>query len=129
MSKLLSRAKVKYSNACIDFSRVNEDDAFLDETCCNLEQCIDMCLKYLLEMNGENLFGTNDVRVLINKLSMCDAKIPYEDRLRSMSNILNDWDIQLTCTGAVEPTLDDVIKVKKIAENLIEYCDKIVKVD
>ena len=107
---------------------MEEDDAFLDETCYNLEQCIDMCLKYLLEMNGENLFDTNDVRVLINKLKMIDAKIPYEDRLRSMSNILNDWDIQLTCTGAVEPTLDDVIKVKKIAENLIEYCDKIVKV-
>ena len=124
MSKLLSRAKVKFANACIDYTRMNEDDAFLDDTCFNLHQSIEMCLKYLIEMQGEIFDDTHDIRELMNKLKSIPAEVPCEENLRAIVSSVNQWG---RYEDDLTATVETINKARETAENLLSYCDKLVK--
>ena len=50
MSKLLARAKVRLKNAQNDYYYLSVDDAYVDDCCYNLQQCIEYCLKYIVEL-------------------------------------------------------------------------------
>lgn len=47
MSKLLERAKVKRENAENSYKKIQLNDAYLDDCCYNLQQAVEMTLKYL----------------------------------------------------------------------------------
>lgn len=55
MSKLLARAKAKRTNVINCYNQISLDDAYIDECCFNLKQGIEFCLKYIVEMSGENI--------------------------------------------------------------------------
>ena len=129
MSKLLARAKVKFSNACYNYTRMGEDDAFLDEACYNLQQTIELSLKYLVEMNGENFDEESDINIHLSKLKKLNAKIPCEEKIFSMTSTINTWSIQPRINDSFTATIEDINQVKEIAESLINYCDGLVKIE
>lgn len=53
MSKLLARAKAKRTNVINCYNQISLDDAYIDECCFNLQQGIEFCLKYIVEMSGK----------------------------------------------------------------------------
>ena len=127
MSKLFARAQAKYANAENNYLRIGEDDAFLDETCFNLQQCIELCLKYLVEMSGEEYIETHDIRAQINKLRSLNAVIPCEQDLRKMATTLNSWEAESRYNDNFTALIDDIEDARNIAEELIIYCRGIVK--
>lgn len=127
MSKLFARAQTKYANAENNYLRIGEDDAFLDETCFNLQQCIELCLKYLVEMSGEEYIETHDIRAQINKLRSLNAVIPCEQDLRKMATTLNSWEAESRYNDNFTALIDDIEDARNIAEELITYCRGIVK--
>lgn len=127
MSKLFARAQAKYANAENNYLRIGEDDAFLDETCFNLQQCIELCLKYLVEMSGEEYIETHDIRAQINKLRSLNAVIPCEQDLRKMATTLNSWEAESRYNDNFTALIDDIEDARNIAEELITYCRGIVK--
>lgn len=127
MSKLFARAQTKYANAENNYLRIGEDDAFLDETCFNLQQCIELCLKYLVEMSGEEYIETHDIRAQINKLRSLNAVIPCEQDLRKMATTLNSWEAESRYNDNFTALIDDIEDARNIAEELIIYCRGIVK--
>ena len=127
MSKLLARAKAKRSSAENSYNNMSIDDAYVDECCFNLQQVIEFSLKYLVEMAGENYVENHDIRAQMNKLKKLGKFIPCEEKLRLLASTINSWEVETRCNDNFVALLEDINDVKKIADELIEYCDKQVK--
>ena len=126
MSKLLARAKAKKFSADNSYNFMSIDDAYIDECCFNLQQAIEFTLKYLVEMSGENYIENHDIRAQMNKLKNLDQFIPCENKLRQMASTINTWAVETRYNDNFVALLDDINDARIIADELIEYCDKLV---
>lgn len=127
MSKLLARAKVKLINAKNDYYNLSIDDAYADDCCYNLQQTIEYCLKYMVEMNGENYVENHDIRAQLNKLDNLNVKLKCFDDIRHIATTLNDWQTQTRYNDDFIATKQDIDEALAIAEKLISYCDDLVE--
>ena len=127
MSKLLARAKVKRTNAENDYYNISVDDAFLDDCCYNLQQTIEYCLKYIIELHGENYVENHDIRAQLNKIKNMDIVLPFEDDIRHMASTLNSWEAESRYNDNFTAVIEDIIDAKKLSDKLITYCDSLVK--
>jgi len=123
MSKLFARAKVKHENAESNYLRIGQDDAFLDETCYNLQQCIELALKYIVEMNGENYIENHDVRAQLNTLKNIGVDLPMAQEIRSMAGTLNSWEAESRYNDNFSALIEDVEAARLIAFKLLSYCE------
>lgn len=128
MSKLLARAKAKKSSADNSYKNMALDDAYTDECCFNLQQTIEFCLKYLVEMAGSRYVENHDIRAQIKKLKQLGKYIPCEEKLRVFASTINSWETETRYNDNFVALLEDIDEVMKIAEELIEYCEKQVNV-
>ena len=126
MSKLLARAKAKKFNADNSYNYISVDDAYVDECCFNLQQTIEFCLKYLVEINGEHYIENHDIRAQMNKLKRLGKFIPCEEKLRLMASTINSWEVETRCNDNFVALLEDIDEVRIIATELIDYCEKLV---
>ena len=126
MSKLLARAKAKKFSADNSYNFMSIDDAYIDECCFNLQQAIEFTLKYLVEMSGENYIENHDIRAQMNKLKNLGQFIPCEEKLRQMASTINTWAVETRYNDNFVALLDDINDARIIADDLIEYCDKLV---
>ena len=128
MSKLLARAKAKKSSAENSYNNMSLDDAYIDECCFNLQQAIEFTLKYLVEMAGEHYIENHDIRAQMNMLKRIDKYFPCEEQLRSLASTINSWEVDTRYNDNFVALLEDIDDAMKIADELIEYCEKQVKV-
>lgn len=127
MSKLLARAKVKRINAENDFDLLDQDDAFLDDCCYNLQQAIELALKYLVEMYGENYVENHDIRAQINKLKNMGINLPFESELRHLASVINSWEAESRYNDEFTAIIEDIKEVRALADKVIQYCETLVK--
>ena len=128
MSKLLARAHVKRINAENDYRRISEDDAFLDDCCYNLQQTIEFCLKYIVEMNGENYAENHDVRAQLNKLRSLGVVLPFFEEVRHLASTLNSWEAESRYNDSFIAVIEDVEEARALADRILVYCDGMVEV-
>ena len=126
MSKLLARAKAKRFSAENSYNNITVDDAYIDECCFNLQQTIEFCLKYLVEMAGEVYPENHDIRSQINRLKKLNQYIPCEDKLRLLASLINSWGVETRYSDSFTALLEDIDDVRVIADEIIEYCDSLV---
>ena len=126
MSKLLARARVKRENAEHNYIRIGIDDAYLDDCCYNLQQCIEFCLKYIVEMNGEHYVESHDIRAQLNKLKGLGVTLPFEPQLRYMASTLNSWEAESRYNDEFTAVLEDVEEARTLASEALAYCDGLV---
>lgn len=129
MSKLLARAKTKKFSADNSYNYISVDDAYIDECCFNLQQAIEFCLKYLVEMCGEKYIENHDIRAQMNILKRLEKYIPCEEQLRQMASTLNSWAVETRYNDNFVALIEDIEDAKVIAEELILYCDKQVSIE
>ena len=127
MSKLLARAHVKFRNAEFDYTNIGTDDAFLDDCCYNLQQCIELALKYIVEMNGENYVENHDVRSQLNKLKTMDVELPFFSSIRRLASTLNDWEAESRYNDDFTALIEDVEDARRLAREMLQYCDSLVQ--
>lgn len=127
MSKLLARAKVKYRNALNDYYQLSQDDAYVDDCCYNLQQCIEYCLKYIVELNGENYVENHDVRAQLNKLKELKVKLPFEESIRKNASLLNSWEAESRYNDDFVALIEDINDIKLLAKQIVDYADSLVK--
>lgn len=126
MSKLLARAKVKFINAQNDYYRLSEDDAYADDCCYNLQQTIEYCLKYIVEINGENYVESHDLRAQLNKLKNMNIDLPFADDARHLASTINSWEVETRYNDDFIALKDDIDEVIPLAGKIIDYCDKLI---
>ena len=64
----------------------------------------------------------------MNKLKKLDKYFPCEEQLRSMASTINSWEVDTRYNDNFVALLEDIDDAMKIADELIEYCEKQVKV-
>ena len=127
MSRLLGRANVKRRNAEIDYQHMGEDDCNVDDCCYNLQQCIELTLKYIVQINGERYVENHDLRAQLNKLDSMGVSGPEEERIRHMASTLNSWEAESRYRESFFATLQDVDEAREIADALIQYASGLVE--
>ena len=126
MSKLLARARIKHINAENDYRHISEDDAYLDDCCYNLQQTIEFCLKYIVELNGEGYVENHDVRAQLNKLKSMGVVFPFSDDIRRLASVLNSWEAETRYNDSFTSLIEDVEDARQLADRLLEYCEGLV---
>lgn len=126
MSKLFARAKVKRVNAENDYRNISLDDAYLDDCCYNLQQAIELGLKYIVEMNGENYVENHDVRAQLNKLRDLGVDLPFASDVRHMASTLNSWQTESRYNDSFMSLIEDIDDARMLADRILSYCDGLV---
>ncbi|MCM1287326.1 MAG: HEPN domain-containing protein [Clostridium sp.] len=127
MSKLLNRAKVNRKIVADNYALINTDDAYLDSCCYNIQQAIELTLKFLVEMNGDVYVENHDIRAQLNKLSKLPVKLPRENELRNMAVTLNSWEAESRYLDSFTAVIADLDAAIEIADALIAFADNSVK--
>ena len=126
MSKLFERAKVKLENARNSYGKIQSNDAYLDDCCYNLQQAIEMMMKYCVELSGQEYVENHDIRAQINRLGEKKNDVPQIDRLRELAPTINEWEGKSRYTESFTATIEDINEVLQIAEELKIYCSSLV---
>lgn len=127
MSKLLSRAMVSLENAEHNYRLIHKDDCYLDACCYNLQQAIELSLKFLVEMTGQQYAENHDIRANINILNRIDYHVSYESEIRNMASTLYGWETESRYKESFVAAISDVEDAFKYARALVsEAQSKIV---
>ncbi|MCM1236727.1 MAG: HEPN domain-containing protein [Ruminococcus flavefaciens] len=119
MSRLLARACVKLENAEADYRKIEMDDAYLDDCCYNLQQCIELSLKYAVEIHGGRYVENHDIRAQLNILNKLGVQIPNEALLRQNAQTFNDWEASSRYKDNFFALLEDIDIARSCANSLI----------
>lgn len=122
MSKLLSRAIVSLENAEHNYSKIQEDDCYLDACCYNLQQSIEFSLKFLVEMTGQQYAENHDIRANLNILNRIDYHVTNEVELRSIASTLYSWETESRYRDSFVAVIEDVEAAFIYARSLVEEC-------
>lgn len=128
MSKLLARAKAKRSNVINSYQQMSLDDAYIDECCYNLQQGIEFCLKYVVEMLGESYVETHDIRAQLNILKKLNVEIPCEKELRMLASTINSWETETRYNDNFVALIEDIDDAIIILDKLISYSEGLVTI-
>lgn len=129
MSKLLSRAKVNMVNVRNNYKMIPVDDAYLDNCCYNIQQAIELTLKFIVEIYGGKYAENHDIRAQLNKLSKLSVHVPMENELRNMAVTLNSWEAESRYMDSFTAILADLDDAIKIADELIKFAEKQMEQD
>lgn len=128
MSKLFARAKAKRANVINSYQQMSLDDAYIDECCYNLQQGIEFCLKYVVEMLGESYVETHDIRAQLNMLKKLNVEIPCEKELRMLASTLNSWEAETRYNDNFVALIEDIDDAIVILDKLISYSEGLVTI-
>lgn len=124
MSKLLRRARVKRENAESDYQKIGIDDAYLDDCCFNLQQCIELSLKYAVEMHGGRYVENHDIRAQMNILNKLDVSVPGAETLRQNAETINSWETSSRYKDDFIALIEDIDAVRGCADALLNYLEE-----
>lgn len=123
MSKLLARAKVKRENAEHSYLKMGEEDAYRDDCCYNLQQTIEMTLKAIVELYGEQYAENHDVRANLNILNRKGIEVPDQKEIRALASTIYGWETESRYRDNFVSLREDIDQAREIADHLIQYCD------
>ena len=121
MSKLLSRAKISLEHAQADYSKITQNDCYLDSCCFHLQQSIEFILKGIVEMNGAQFAENHDIRANLNILNRLNIDIPCEKELRTFASTLYSWESESRYKDSFIAAVKDIDEIFVIAQTLIGY--------
>ena len=126
MSKLLSRAKISYEHAQNDYTKIYENDCYMDSCCFCLQQTVEFLLKGIVEMQGLRYAENHDIRANLNILNREDINIPSEKELRSKADILYKWETESRYKDSFIAAIKDIEEVMECIKALFTYIESFV---
>ena len=126
MSRLLSRAKANYLMAEYIYTRVGEDDVYMDSCCYSLSQTIELALKFIVEMTGNNYAENHDIRANLNILSRSSFELPFESELRNKAKLLYEWETESRYKESFVAAYADVDEVRALAKDILDFAENLI---
>jgi len=126
MSRLLSRAKANYLMAEYIYTRIGEDEVYIDSCCYALSQTIELALKYIVEMSGNNYAENHDIRANLNILSRVSYDLPFESELREKAKLIYEWETESRYKESFVAAYTDVDEVKDLAKRTLNYAENLI---
>lgn len=128
MSRLLSRAKANYLMAEYIYTRVGEDDVYMDSCCYSLSQTIELALKFIVEMTGNNYAENHDIRANLNILQRASSELPFETELRDKAKLLYEWETESRYKESFVAAYADVDEVRVLAKKVLDFAESLITV-
>lgn len=128
MSRLLSRAKANYLMAEYIYTRVGEDDVYMDSCCYSLSQTIELALKFIVEMTGNNYAENHDIRANLNILQRTSSELPFETELRDKAKLLYEWETESRYKESFVAAYADVDEVRVLAKKVLDFAESLITV-
>ncbi|MDO4961671.1 MAG: HEPN domain-containing protein [Eubacteriales bacterium] len=129
MSRLLSRAKVALENAEHNYKLISKDDCFLDACCYNLQQAVELSLKFLVEMTGQQYAENHDIRANLKILNRVDYHVSNEAELRNKASTLYSWETESRYRESFVAVISDVEEVFALARALVDEAESKIRVE
>lgn len=127
MSKLLGRAKTKLHNVHNNYNLMQTDDCYIDDCCYNLQQTIEMALKYLVELKGQEYITNHSIRAQLNILEKTDPDFLPKDltqKLRTIAPTLEAWEAETRYLDSFVGLKADIDEALTLAEALVQFADQ-----
>lgn len=128
MSRLLSRAKANYLMAEYIYTKVGEDDVYMDSCCYSLSQTIELALKFIVEMTGNNYAENHDIRANLNILQRASSELPFETELRDKAKLLYEWETESRYKESFVAAYADVDEVRVLAKKVLDFAESLITV-
>lgn len=125
MSKLLNRSITKLDIAELAWSRRNMDDTYVDDACFNIQQSMEMTLKYLIELSGNLYPKSHRIESLISVLDGIGASAPQVDAIRNKAALYSAWEAESRYLDDFSALSSDVLEAIPLAKDLIEYAKSV----
>lgn len=121
MSKLLNRAVTKLDGAEVAWAKRDVDDSYVDITCFNIQQSLEMTLKYLIELSGNSYPRSHHIEALIGVLDNIGVNASQIDAIRNKAALYSTWESDSMYLDDFVVLSSDVLEAFKLAKDLIEY--------
>lgn len=125
MSKLLNRAITKLDGAEVAWSKRYVGDAYVDATCFNIQQSMEMALKYLIELSGNSYPRSHRIEALISVLDNIGVNAFQIDEIRDKAAMYSRWESDSMYLDDFVVLSSDVLEAFQLAKDLIEYTKSI----
>lgn len=125
MSKLLNRASTKIDIAHAAWSKRDVDDAYVDATCFNIQQSMEMTLKYLIELSGNSYPRSHRIESIISVLDNIGVSASQIDAIRNKAAMYSVWESDSMYSDDFAVSSSDVLEAFQLTKDLIEYAKSI----
>ena len=129
MSKLLRRAKARFESAKMQYSKIGDDDAYLDMCCFDLQQVIEFTLKFIVESNGSRYKVGHNLLLQLADIEQLGIEIPDKSFYLSNASIINTWETQTRYFDDFTVVMSLVDEVIRKIPALIKFADSLAEVD
>lgn len=125
MSKLLNRAMSKLDIAEMAWSKRNVDDSYVDDACFNIQQSMEMTLKYLIELSGNLYPRSHRIESLISALDNIGVSASQIDAIRDKAALYSAWEAESRYLDDFVALSSDVLEAMRLTNDLIEYAKSV----
>lgn len=126
MSKLLRRAKARFESAKMQYSRIDEDDAFLDMCCFDLQQVLEFTLKFIVEISGSKYKVGHNLLLQLTDIDRLGIEIPDKQFYLVNASIFNTWETQIRHFDDLTVEVSLVDSAIERIPTLITFADSLV---
>lgn len=127
MSKLLRRAKARFESAKMQYSRISEDDAYLDMCCFDLQQVLEFSLKYIVESSGSRYKVGHNLLLQLTDIEQLGIEIPDKSFYLSNASIINTWETQTRYFDDFTAVISLVDEIIEKIPALFDFADSLVE--
>ena len=107
----------------------DNEDIYINDVCYHEQQCIEKCLKYLVELSGNKYEWTHEI------YSLCEDVLKYYENdmtvksfvseVIDMANTYTSWESRSRYEDGFKETINNIEKGFRHCEGLIEICKTI----
>lgn len=88
---LLDKAEVNYNVAVMICNSMNDDEIYLNNIGYNLQQAVELAIKFVLEREGIEYSGVHDIEQLILLADSNNVNLCLDDYVREHSEMFSTW--------------------------------------
>ena len=118
MSTMYSRSGVMLDQAKTTFSKVADDDAYLDAACFETQQAIEFLLKAVLMDNGVPYDKSHDIRYLLSLVDQTGFTFDKHDTLDLLADTITDWEEHSRYGKGVRTSVQTVQRVHNVYKSI-----------
>ena len=126
MSKLLRRAKARFESAKLQYSRISEDDAYLDMCCFDLQQVLEFTLKFIVEISGSKYKVGHNLLLQLADIDRLGIEIPDKSFYLSNASLFNTWETQTRYFDDFTAVMSLVDETVQKIPALLDFADSLV---
>lgn len=123
MDRLLQRSQVMRENAELDYKKAGIDNAYLEDCCFNLQQCMELSLKHAIRTQSpdvlEGILSSHDICAHLDLLNSLGVFLPCEERLRLHADRITGWESAFAAGDDFTASMEEIDAARDCADDLL----------